>query len=159
MRPMTLAVPICAVTLALALGTGAAAPAVPPCANDIPHEPAVLFEITGSTLAGPFDLHLVVHSDGFARLAYGTYDGVGSQARLAVVPPADVLDLAQDLVQLGAGVSCDRFDFTSDVPQSTLTVLRGATDARAHTYSWLGDDGANGAIEQRLNQFIQAAFP
>lgn len=159
MRPTTLAVPICAVTLALALGTGAAAPAALPCVNEIPHEPVVLFEITGSTLAGPLDVHLVVYSDGFARVAYGTYDGVGSEARLTVVPPAEVQDLAQDLLLLGAGVNCDRFDFTSDVPQSTLTILRGATDARAHTYSWLGDDGANGAIEQRLHQFIQAAFP
>jgi hypothetical protein len=49
--------------------------------------------------------------------------------------------------------------FTSDVPLATLTLLRGATDGRTRTWSWLGDDGQNGAIEQRLNQFLHDTFP
>ena len=55
-----------AVPLALA---ALAAPPPAPCPNLYPHEPAVLFEVSGYTLAGPYDLELAVYGDGYARLS------------------------------------------------------------------------------------------
>lgn len=47
----------------------------------------------------------------------------------------------------------------SVVPLRTLTFLRGAQDARAHTFSyWIGD-GDYAALDALLEQFIAEQFP
>jgi hypothetical protein len=47
----------------------------------------------------------------------------------------------------------------SDTPMSTLTILRDATDTRAHTFSWIGATNEYALIEQRVWTFIHATFP
>lgn len=131
----------------------------PTCPNTLPHEPILLFDVTGSTLAGPFDIQLTVYNDGTARVCRtqsftGTVD-----ARINYVTPAAARNLVGDVVQLGAGTLCDLSTFTNDVPMSTLTILRDATESRTRTFSWLGGQGQYALIEQRLFTFIQATFP
>lgn len=132
-------------------------PAPPPCPNVFVHEPVVMYEVSGRTLCCAVDLQMTVWGDGSARVASAD-DGNG-RARVAWVAPSAVQDLIADLGALGAGLACDQPDLTSDVPLSTLTVLRGTTEGRARTWSWLGDDGHGNAIEARLGQFLQDAFP
>lgn len=131
----------------------------PTCPNTLPHEPIVLFDVTGFTLAGPMDIQLTVYNDGTARLCQTQSMTGAIDARLNYVTPAEALQLALDLGQLGAGVLCDSDVMVSDVPMSTLTILRDATDTRAHTFSWVGGFGPHGAVEQRLWNFIHATFP
>jgi len=131
----------------------------PTCANTIRHEPVLLFDVNGGTLAGPVDMQLTVYNDGVARICrtqsiFGTVD-----ARIAYVTPAAAKQLVGDVAAFGAGTLCDLDLITSDVPNSTLTILRDATDTRAHTFSWTGAQGAYSQIEQRLYTFINATFP
>lgn len=132
-------------------------PAVPQCENVWPHEPVLLYEVAGHTLCCPIDLQLTVYGDGFARIA-GSDAGEG-RARTSFVGAASVQSLIADLGALGAGTACDRPDLITDVPLSTLTLMRGTTEGRARTYSWLGDDGSGGAITTRIDQFVASAFP
>jgi hypothetical protein len=131
----------------------------PTCPNTLPHEPIVLFDVTGSTLAGPFDLQLTVYNDGTARVCRDNSLLGTADVRLTSVPPTVARQLWVDLLQLGAINLCDLDSLTSDVPLSTLTILGDATDTRGRTFSWLGGQGAHAQIEQRLFTFIQTHFP
>lgn len=132
-------------------------PGNPPCDNLFPHEPVVMYEVHGNTLCCLVDVQMTVWGDGFVRAA--SAETASGRAQHAYVDPLLVQDLVADLGALGAGAGCDVQIFTSDVPLETLTILRGTTDGRARTWSWLGDDGHNGAVSLRLNQFLQATFP
>lgn len=128
------------------------------CPNAIPHEPIVLYDHSGGTLGGYVDRALTVYGDGTARLSFA-FQGVPSKAEFAFPGPDAARQLALDLAQLGAGVLCDDFQVVSDLPPTTLTILRDATDSRAHTFSWYLSNGAYGAIEARLQTFTQTYFP
>lgn len=136
-----------------------AAPAAAPCPNILQHEPLVVYEVSGGTLAGYFDLQLSVYNDGMARLTRASFDGANSKSQLVFVGPTIALGLASDLAQLGAWVQCDDGSFTNDAPLQTLTVMRGFTDGRGHTYSWWLPNGSYAAIEQRLSTFVSTSFP
>lgn len=130
----------------------------PPCVNIYPHEPVLMYEVSGYSLCCLIDIQMTIYGDGSVRAASADEFGIG-RAQIAHVSPAELQALLTDLSAFGAGSSCDVQSFFNDVPLSTLTMLRGTTDGRARTWSWLGDDGQNGAIEQRLNQFLHATFP
>jgi hypothetical protein len=136
-----------------------AAPSAPPCVNTLPHEPVVVYEVSGGTLGGYLDLQLCVYNDGMARLTRASFDGANSKSQLVFVGETSAFGLASDLSQLGIWVQCDDTNMANDVPLQTVTVLRGATDARAHTYSWWLPNGAYAPIEQRLSTFVAASFP
>lgn len=131
----------------------------PTCPNTLPHEPIVLFDVTGYTLGGPMDIGLTVYNDGLARICRTQSFNGSVDARLNYVTPAEARQLALDLGALGAGVLCDSDVIVTDVPMSTLTILRDATDTRAHTFSWVGGFGPHGDVEQRVWTFINATFP
>jgi len=128
------------------------------CVNVIQHEPLLVYEVTGSTLIGPVDLHLVVYSDGAVRIA----DIADTDAPLAdrgLVDPEAVSDLMLDLERYGGMLECDATIQATDVPLHTLTMLKAGTDPRGHTYSWWVPEGASGAIEARIELFIAEVFP
>jgi len=143
---------------ALYLCAALAPTTTPPCTNVFPHEPVLMYEVSGRSLCCLVDIQMTIWNDGSVRAASADESGVG-RAQIAVVPPLLVQGLLADLNMFGAGSSCDVPTMTSDAPLATLTLLRGATDGRTRTWSWLGDDGQNGAIEQRLNQFLHDTFP
>lgn len=135
-------------------------PAIAPtCPNTLRHEPILVYEVTGFTLAGPMDVQLTVYNDGLARVCQAQSMTGAIDARVNHVTPAAARQLVGDLAQFGAGTLCDSFGLVSDVPLSTLTILRDATDARAHTFSWDGGQGPYAQIEQRVWTFIHATFP
>lgn len=128
------------------------------CMNAIVHEPLLVYEVRGGTLAGPVDLHLVVYSDGAARIVDVT-DAELPRAAVAEADPEAVSDLLIDLERVGGMLACDSAGFVTDMPLHTLTLLKPGTDARAHTFSWWLPENANGILEQRIASFVAEAFP
>ncbi len=144
---------------ALTLASFRATPQAP-CANVFAHEPLVIYEVNGFTFGGFLDQFLIVYSDGSARLSRGTLDGTGTSTRLAHVGQDEAINLARNLVLLGARDRCDDPSIISDLPLSTLTVIGATTDARSHTYSWYHpEDPAAQAIQLRLQEFLATWFP
>lgn len=128
------------------------------CVNAIVHEPLLLYELRGGTLAGPVDLNLVVFSDGSARIADAS-DPEFPRAALGVTDPEAVSDLLLDLERIGGMLNCDEPGMVTDVPLHTLTMLKPGTDARSHTFSWWLPVSSNGSMELRIEQFIAEVFP
>jgi hypothetical protein len=144
-------------------GTGApasaAAPAAVLCPNGLPHEPIVIYDVNGSTIAGPFDLQLVVYGDSFARLSTTNTPSGEGKSQITTVPRATATNLLVSLAASGALNLCDDTSFALDLPLSTLTIMRPVTDVKAHTYSWWAGQGPYGPPEQVLLDFISSAFP
>jgi hypothetical protein len=129
-----------------------------PAANEIPHEPLLVYEITGGTLSGPIDRELILYGDGTARLSSST-SGIDGNCQYTAVESADALALFTSLAQDGAFLLEDQTMIISDVPLKTLTVMRPLTNARVHTYSWWIGEDSYGPIEQKLEAFVASAFP
>jgi hypothetical protein len=135
------------------------AAAAPGCVDVFPHHPIVVYEISGGTLAGPLDQELLVYGDGSARLSSSTANFGAGSSQLTFVGDAAAAALITSLSQNGAFQLCDVPDQVSDMPLSTLTVMRGNTDSRVHTYSWfLAPQGQHATVEQILQSFISAHF-
>jgi len=151
------------VLLAALAATPLLAPAAPApqssCPNTQFHEPLVVFDVTGATFAGPTDLHLVVHGNGITKLSSATQGSGPGKATFQYLPPADARALALQLAGLGGMSLCDDPAVGQDIPLKTLTLLRGTTDAPAHTFSWYDSHGPYMAIEQAVNDFIAKHFP
>jgi len=128
------------------------------CANAIVHEPLLVYEVRGGTLVGPVDLHLVVYSDGAARIV-DVSDAEFPRAAVAHTDPDAVSDLLRDLERVGGMLGCDELGMVTDVPLHTLTMLKPGTDARAHTFSWWLPENTNGILEYRIEQYAAEAFP
>ena len=132
-------------------------PLPPQCANLIAHEPLVLYESTGGTFAGPYDLELVVYNDGKVRLSSAVHDG-GKDA-LATIDPDMAVGLEQELQRLSAFALCDQTGQATDVPLTTLTMMHGDTESAAHTHSWWVHDESNRPIDNAIQSFIAEVFP
>jgi hypothetical protein len=138
-------------------------PAVPisldqsPCANPLRHEPVLVYEVTGGTLAGPIDLQLTVWGDGTARLCDASQPG-GRAARVVVGVP-EAARLFAKLDRDRAFRLCDSELVATDVPLHTLTIQKPATHTVSHTFSWMVPAGQHARIQQGLERFIQDNFP
>ena len=130
----------------------------PPCDNTWRHEPVVVYEVTGGTLSGPVDSVLVVNSDGLARFSSSIGPGPGFSYTVGVGQQA-VNQLLTDLVDAGALFQCDSSFVVSDIPLSTLTILRGPTRRQGRTFSWFVPEGSLAGIQSTLSGFIAAHFP
>jgi len=130
----------------------------PPCANTIVREPVLVYELAGSTLIAQIDRTLYVYGDGTLKLAQADADSLGFCKR-TTVNPRIVLTLQQKLMQAGAMTLCDDVRRVTDVPLHTMTMMEGAQDAKAHTFSyWLGD-GEYAAVDALLEEFVAEQFP
>ncbi len=133
--------------------------AAPGCVDVFPHHPIVVYEISGGTLAGPLDQELIVYGDGSARLSSATANFGAGSSQLAFVGDAAAAALITSLSQNGAFQLCDDPSQVSDMPLSTLTVMRGNTDSRVHSFSWFIAKGQHAPVEQILQTFIATNFP
>jgi hypothetical protein len=127
--------------------------------NLIVHEPLVLYEVTGGTLLGAYDLQMTVYADGIVHLNSAVMFGERPRAVVAYVGAAAARDLASQLERAGAFQVVDQSLTVTDVPLHTLTILRAATDARAHTHSWWLYAPPNQEIPALLHEFIARNFP
>ena len=145
-------------------GTAQAAQA---CPNFIPVEPIVNYDVTGSTLLGPFHYRYTVYSTGFVTLsrqsATPLFEGeiapLGFGATTLSVPKEDVDQLKKDLRAAGAFQLCDQNLFVADIPMTTVTVFAGGTNSLAHTFSYWTGSGSYESVQEVLGEFQAAHFP
>jgi hypothetical protein len=130
----------------------------PACENVILHEPLLQYEVSGSTLVGALvDRSLTVWADGTARLSEAS-DTTDGRCLLVQVSTEETQALHRALLQMGAFAACDEAAMANDLPLSTLTVFRGAQDARTHTFSWWVPQGDYAPFEDVLEKFITENF-
>jgi hypothetical protein len=145
--------------IVLSAAPASAPPTATPCPNTIRHEPLVLYDITGSTLAGPIDIGLTVYNDGTARISSTGQFGQPSKAATTLIAPEKAAQLLFDLASLGAGQLCDNLALVPDLPVSTLTILRDGIDSKSHTFSWVLPQAPYAAVQARMQDFIHSNFP
>jgi hypothetical protein len=155
----SLAVPFLAVPPSPARGT---APA--PCANNLMQEPVLVYDVTGFTLTGLIHRHLAVYNNGVASISsvsssIFTGSTTSSQADVAFVSPDEASKLLRELANANAFTLCDQSIAVSDIPMTTVSVSRGATDAQTHTFSYWTGGGPYAGVQQTIDAFIQKTFP
>jgi hypothetical protein len=138
-----------------------AALAQAPCFNVLPQEPVLVYDVTGFTFAGMLvHKHLAVYTNGVASISEaGTSSGPSSKADVAFVGPDKVRKLVADLTGANAFALCDQNVGAADIPLTTVTVARGATDAVAHTFSYWFAGAPYDKVEAVIDAFIKKTFP
>ncbi len=128
------------------------------CDNVIAHEPVLVYEVHGGTLAGPVDSIVTIYGDGAVRWMDVSMPD-SPRAAFVQANPLDVAELLLGLERIGGRLNCDDASFGTDLPLHTLTLLRAGTDVRAHTHSWWLPDSSNGVMEQRIEAFLDVYLP
>jgi hypothetical protein len=124
------------------------------------HEPLVVYDVNGATLVGSVFRNLEVYNDGYAQIhQVGTGPFFTTKAEVAFIGAAAAASFRASLAAAGAETLCDDTGFVTDVPMQTLTVLRDATDTRAHTFSWWIGTGQFTLVDQKIQSFISSTFP
>ena len=120
------------------------------------HEPVLVFDVSGSTLTGPLHISYRVYNDGYiAGSECGGPFGVNS-AGTAGASEAEVLALQKALIDAGGMSLPDQNLSVADIPLTTVTVFRGDTNARAHTFSYWTNDAEYAALGQVISDFMTA---
>jgi hypothetical protein len=152
-------------------GSGGTQPAFALCSNTLPQEPVLMYDVSGFGLGGQIHLHLGVYSNGLVSISSApggpTFEqsaGFGGffepKAQLVYVDPAVVSELAENLAAVGAFKACDEDAFVSDLPLTTVTVFRGETNSRAHTFSyWTPLTPQTQAVGTLISDFIATNVP
>jgi len=135
-----------------------------PCDNLFDQEPVLVFDVSGYGLAGLIHQHVCVYDSGlvtYAEAGGGTpLFPFGSSADITYVPVEKVRAFQKSLILAGAFSICDEDALVADAPLHTVTVFRGQTDSRAHTYSyWFPISQANTDVHALILAFIDDAFP
>ena len=131
----------------------------PSCVNLLRNEPVLVFDVTGSTLAGPVHENLIVYSSGFVAFSRAESFSQAMAVRTGHVSPDEVARLLRDLADSGAGVGCDQAIVVTDVPMKSLTTLAAGTNARAHTINYFGGEPFYEAIDEIVGDFRAQVFP
>ena len=140
-------------------GTGPSPPLG--CPDAIGRELLLVYDLSGSSLVGQFHTSLVVYDDGLCVISKRNQTTFPIPGQDVDVDSADVgadtvAHLLSQLASLGAFKACDQQMQVVDVPLKTVTVARGSTDARAHTFSYWFDLSG---IDATVQSFIQQHFP
>lgn len=142
-------------------------PAPPPpgtCNNIFPQEPLVVFDVSGYSLTGLIHQHLTVYSSGLVSISAA---GGGTQlfpfsskADVAFLQISEVEKLWTKVIQDGAMSICDENAFVADLPLTTITVHRGATNSTARTFSYYFPmSPESNAVANHISEFINTHFP
>ena len=152
---------VAALSIPLVLSARSQGGVTPILGNTIQHELLVVYDVTGSTLAGPLNLNLEVYNDGTAKISGDAGQSADAgDARVVNVGQLAALAFAKDLRAAGAWTLSDQQFAVSDVPLKTLTVLRGFNgdlQGRAFNY-WVGINEYQG-VELAVQLFISQHFP
>lgn len=140
-----------------------------PCAgNAIKMEPVVNVDVTGSTLVGPTHFRFTAYNNGLVTVSRASLIGIANEssgsfpfadADTIIVSPGAIDQLSKDLRAAGAFSLCDQNISTADIPLTTVTVFRGATNAMAHTYSYWAAFGEHADAALVINDFVQEHLP
>ena len=133
------------------------------CPNLYAVEPLVMWDVTGfSFFGGLLHEHLVVYSNGTAAISTASDDNTsatGAQGKVAFVDPAKAQRFLRELASAGAFDLCDQNLIVNDIPLTTLTVFKGATDATSHTFSYWTGDAPYDKVASVVSAFIASTFP
>ena len=125
-------------------------------APGIRQEPILNFDVSGSTLTGPFHSRLTVYNSGLITASQCSGFTGGNSAGTGYAAPAQVEKLRRELIDAGGLVLPDQNLSVADIPLTTVTVFNGGTNAKAHTFSyWVGIKGY-GQIAQIISDFSLA---
>jgi hypothetical protein len=124
-------------------------------------EPVLVYDVTGSTLIGPVHESLVVYNNGHVSWSAASFFTGGDGESCTFQVPIDVVrKLARALADAGAFELPDDPSLVTDVPLLTVTVMKAATDAKAHTFSFFGGFGDPHAnVAMIINDFISEYVP
>lgn len=115
-------------------------------------EPVLIFDVSGSTLAGPVHSNLSVYNNG--RVSLAEFSANGERRNLSTqIAGSDARALARALEVAGGSQLEDQVQQALDVPLTTVTVFDGETDALAHTFSYWIPSGDYGAIQELVDSF------
>jgi len=133
----------------------------PPILAGIAREPLLVHNVSGGTLTGPINTNLTLFGDGSWHYSSRS-SFLGTETivvETGAVAPSVVKDLYKNLLAAGAGSLPDQTFAVSDVPLNTLTFMRPATNAFAHTFSYfIGVDGY-GDVQTLIGDFISTHIP
>ncbi|MDF1800085.1 MAG: hypothetical protein P1V81_12980 [Planctomycetota bacterium] len=130
----------------------------------IKFEPVLIHDVVGGTLTGAVHTHLTVYNNGFMTVAkfhdvVFPAPGTDKDVATASLSPAEVQQLQADLRASGAFGLPDQEATGADIPLTTMTVFRGATDAKAHTFSYLMGTSPYAAAQDVVDQLMADHFP
>lgn len=118
-------------------------------------EPVLIYNVTGSTLAGPFHRQVTVYTDGLVTGGECTGLFGSSSGGTTTVSAAQARKLQKDLVAAGGLKLGDKIQSVADLPLTTVTVFgRGSTTS--NTYSYFLADGDHAAVAQVIFDFVSA---
>lgn len=127
------------------------------CVDAIQMAPVIQMTKAGATLLGESLSTVVIYSNGLITMSSIDPRNGGSSAQMLHANPLDVQDLKADLGDLNVGSICDARITVYDVPLTTVSVSRGASDGMTHSYSyWLGTDHQR-EVESVILDFIMNA--
>jgi len=125
-------------------------------AQGIRQEPVLNFDVSGSTLSGPFHSRLTVYNNGLITASQCSGFTGANSAGTGFATPAQVEKLRKELIDAGGLLLPDQNLSVADIPLTTVTVFKGNTNAKAHTFSyWVGIKGY-GQISQIISDFSLA---
>lgn len=134
--------------------------AAAPCRNIWQHEPILVYDVTGFTIAGGLrHLNLVVYNDGFATICKSDTIPFDEGVATAFTGTVTARTLLTDLALASAFTLCDQDLAAADIPLTTVTVMRGATDTLAHTFNYWVPDPPYTGVQSVINAFIATHFP
>jgi hypothetical protein len=126
------------------------------------HEPVLLYEVSGGTIAGATRLVLTVYSDGEATLARQDAPSLPEELCTATLTSAQLRELQRDLRQAGALRLRDlRSQPIPDVPLTTVTFFQNRGNSGqsvANTFSYLVPENRYSEVEDIIRQLIDEAF-
>ena len=117
-------------------------------------EPVLVFDVTGSTIAGPIHVNMVVYNNGFVSYASDESFSGGDLVSIQTLDPAVIKKLVRELARAGAKDLGDSTISGADLPLTTVTFLKGSTNAASHTFSYTAPIGAYAAVATVINDFI-----
>lgn len=123
----------------------------------IKQEPVLMYNVTGGSLGGPIHRSMVVYNNGVVSVATDTafLGNETIEAYSTFVDPSIVRALSSDLAAAGAGSLLDNPAIVLDVPLTTVTYFRGTTNAKAHTFSYLGGGQGYSNVTSIISTFEQ----
>lgn len=146
-------------TLLLAQGRGRS----PVGDNAIDHEPVLVYQVSGGTIAGQQDLLLTVYDDGQVVLAVQNATNPEGAVCIAQVDPLRIARLQDELAAANAARLNDGDpEPLPDLPLTTVTFFFSPGNSpitRANTFSYFFPEGDQALVEDIISSFIAEVFP
>lgn len=130
--------------------------------NAFDHEPVLIYEVSGSTIAGPTYLLLTVYSDGDATLVQQDAPNVPEELCQATLRADQLRQLQQNIRRFGlVRLGDQRSSQVPDVPLTTVTVFQAQGNSgrsTANTFSYYVPQNRYSQVEDAIRSFIATAF-